>query len=121
VTGLLLVDTAVLSLQAAVKATAEAVDQATSGSGDGSVSGDYASSVSWGLIYGQLRGRIPYPVPFDLLAVGIAVALRWTSVMESSGTIAVQSGEVGETRYPTFQGFNISELAVLWRYRIRTA
>lgn len=62
----------------------------------------------------------PYPVPFDLLAVGIAVALRWTSVMESSDTVAIQDTELGGAHYPAFAGFNVSELACLWCYRIRT-
>jgi hypothetical protein len=79
-----------LTLEAAVSASALDIDAATSGTGNVSTSGEYAAAVSWGLISGQLRGRIPYPVPFDLQAVALSVGVRWATVLESSGTASIQ-------------------------------
>ncbi len=77
--------------------------------------------VAWGLMLGQLRGRLPIPIPLDLLAVSVAVAIRWTSVLADSGSVRIKGGSVTDTRPATFQGFTLTELTVLWRYRVRTA
>ncbi len=81
----------------------------------------YASEVAWGLIYGQLRGRIPYPVPLDLMSVAVSVAIRWTNYLANPEQVRISGESVQAFMSPQFTGFLLSELVVLWRYRIRTA
>jgi hypothetical protein len=55
-----------------------------------------------------------------LQAVAPSVGVCWATVLESSRTASIQGAEAGEDHYPTFAGFDLSELAVLWRCRMRT-
>ena len=107
----------------AVAETARAMQLSTTNSlGDFSNEAySYAAATAWGLIWGQCRGRIPGPVPFDLAAVALSVGLRILDTLEDSGTVHVQGAEIMDTRASRFQGLNLSELACLWRYRVRTA
>ncbi len=107
------------TLEEAVEATVQAVSLSTGASDSGGL--QYGCEVAWGLIYGQLRGRIPYPVPFDLVAVAVSVAVRWSQYLANSETVRVQGSEVLGGSQPQFTGFTLSELVVLWRYRVRTA
>jgi hypothetical protein len=50
----------------------------------------------------------------------LPVGVRWATVLESSGTASIQGAEIGANHYPVFAGFNMFELACLWRYRVRT-
>lgn len=79
------------------------------------------AEVAWGMIYGQLRGKIPYPIPTDLMAVSVAFGIRWGEYVGNSQTVQIQGADVVGFAGPQFVGFTISELIVLWRYRIRTA
>ncbi len=97
----------------------EAVSLSTGASDSGGI--QYGCEVAWGLIYGQLRGRIPYPVPFDLVAVAVSVAVRWSQYLANSETVRIQGSEVVGGMQPQFVGFTLSELVCLWRYRVRTA
>lgn len=80
-----------------------------------------ASETVWGFIYGQLRGLIPFPVPFDLAAVAVSATIRMASTLADSGTVNVQADSVIDSRPIAFQGWTLSELVCLWRYRVRTA
>ncbi len=83
----------------------------------------HAATVVWGLILGQLRGRIPLPIPFDLLMVATSASIRWVNFLLRFRMTPINpgSGAVSDTSDVHFQGFTISELMTLWRYRIRTA
>jgi hypothetical protein len=114
-------------LPSAVQATALAVGRAvTSEYNDEQempdVSTEYAAEIAWSLIYGQLRSRAPFPVPYDLLGVAVAVGIRWHHYVGNAETVQVTSDQiVGFGGRPQFTGFLLSELIVLWRYRVRTA
>jgi hypothetical protein len=113
------------SLEAAVDATSEAVGRLTSSDVNQSdsvpdASTEYAAEVAWSLIYGQLRGRVPYPVPFDLLGVAVSLALRWNNYVGSVEQVKISGDQVTGFQPPQFTGFLLSELIVLWRYRVRT-
>lgn len=83
----------------------------------------HAASMVWGLIVGQLRGRVPLPVPYDLLMVGASASIRWTEYLNRYRMVPMDpgTGMVQQSGDIHFQGFTISELVCLWRYRIRTA
>ncbi len=111
-----------MTLERAVAVTADAVEQATTQTmGPNTMRYQYASEVSWGLIIGQLRGRLPFPIPYELMAVAVTVAVRWYNVLADGTTLQVQGSDVLGTKETTFTGFTLSELVCLWRYRIRTA
>jgi len=109
----------ILTLEQAVEAVVQAMELSTAGSG--STADQYGAEVAWGLIHGQLRGRIPYPVPYDLMAVAVSVAIRWTTYLGNSEQIKIAGDAIAGFQPPIFTGFTLTELIVLWRYRIRTA
>jgi hypothetical protein len=109
----------ILTLEQAVEAVVQAVDLSTAGSG--STADQYGAEVAWGLIHGQLRGRIPYPVPYDLMAVAVSVAIRWTTYLGNSEQLKIAGDAITGFQPPIFTGFTLTELIVLWRCRIRTA
>jgi len=83
----------------------------------------HASAIVWGLMSGQLRGRVPTPIPQDLLMVSASASIRWTNYLLRFRMTPLDPGR-GAVQQSTdihFQGFTISELVVMWRYRIRTA
>jgi len=83
----------------------------------------HAAAVVWGLVSGQLRGRVPLPVPYDLLMAGVSASIRWTEYLNRYRMTPMDpgTGAVQQSSDLQFTGFTLSELIVLWRYRVRTA
>lgn len=83
----------------------------------------HASVIVWGLMSGQLRGRVPLLIPQDLLMVSASASIRWTNYLLRFRMTPMDpaTGAIGSVTDTFFQGFTVSELVVLWRYRVRTA
>lgn len=103
----------------------EQLSQVCGRPGDDSEVPRTAASIATGVVMGYCRwSELPNPVPTDVLAVALAVALRlvmnlgqWSSMSDSAGS----EGGSAKRRDGGYQGLTLTEQTILNRWRQRSA